>query len=143
MIEQINKTILMLKRHGFSFVAINAGEEIFTSSKKGVAPIMELIERNANLKGAAAADKIIGGAAAFLLVKCGVAYVYGDVMSEKAVSILNRYHIPYSYSRLVPFIKNRRGDGLCPMERLCMNVNTPDEAYIIIREFILRASMQT
>ncbi|HPP86099.1 MAG TPA: DUF1893 domain-containing protein, partial [Bacillota bacterium] len=99
MIEQINKTILMLKRHGFSFVAINAGEEIFTSSKKGVAPIMELIERNANLKGAAAADKIIGGAAAFLLVKCGVAYVYGDVMSEKAVSILNRYHIPYSYSR--------------------------------------------
>jgi len=143
MIEQINKTILMLKRHGFSFVVINAGEEIFTSSKKGVAPIMELIERNANLKGAAAADKIIGGAAAFLLVKCGVAYVYGDVMSEKAVSILNRYHIPYSYSRLVPFIKNRRGDGLCPMERLCMNVNTPDEAYIIIREFILRASMQT
>lgn len=133
----------MLRSQGLSFVAVSENDEVFVSNKKGVAPIMELIEKKTDLKGAAAADKVIGGAAAFLLVKCGVSYVYGEIMSEKAISVLNQYHIPYSYRTLVQYIKNRRGDGLCPMERLCLRVNTPDEAYEKIREFILRTTSQT
>lgn len=132
----------MLKSQGLSFVAINTDEGVFMSSKKGVAPIMELIEKKTDLKGAVAADKVIGGAAAFLLVKCGVSYVYGEVMSEKAISVFNQYHTPYSYGKLVQNIQNRRKDGLCPMERLCLNINTPDEAYKKIKEFILRTTTQ-
>jgi hypothetical protein len=134
--EILNRAKKLLKEQNLSFVAIN-NSEIITSDKKGVAPIMELIGQNNRLiSGAIVADKVIGGAAAFLLVKCGVSYIYGEIMSEKAISVLQKYNVPYSYGNLVPYIKNRRGDGLCPMEQLCLDVHTPDEAYEKIKEFI-------
>jgi hypothetical protein len=136
MTENAKKATAILKAENLSFVAIKE-DDVITSDKKGVAPIMELIAKDSSiLSGATVADKVIGGAAAFLLAKCGVSYIYGEIMSDKAVSVLNQYRIPYSYGSLVPYIKNRRGDGLCPMEQLCLDVTTPDEAFEKIKEFI-------
>ncbi len=114
-----------------SLVVINCGK-IYTSDKKGIKPVLELTER---LKNATVADKVIGGAAAFLFVRGCVSDVYGEIMSEKAAWVLNRAGISYSYGTLVPYIKNRTGDGMCPLERLCLGLDTPTEAYDAITLF--------
>ena len=110
----------------------------FTSpKKKGVFPVIEFLEdKREPLFGAVAADRVVGTAAAYLFIKGGISAVYGDVMSESAVSVLKTAGVPFSYGTLVPHIKNRRGDGLCPMEELCMNLDNPSEAYKKIKDFI-------
>ena len=40
----------LLKKDGFSFVAVN-GENIITSRKRGIAPLLELLEEGSTLEG--------------------------------------------------------------------------------------------
>ncbi|PKM62559.1 MAG: DUF1893 domain-containing protein [Firmicutes bacterium HGW-Firmicutes-21] len=131
------KAIELLKSSTDTLVAIN-GDTVYRSDKKGIIPIMDLLDGDKKvLLNASVADKIIGGAAAFLLVYGGVSEVYGETMSDKAVSVLENAGIPFTYGTLVPHIKNRSGDDLCPLERLCLNAATPTEAYKEITEFLL------
>lgn len=134
--KETEKAKELLKSSNLSLVVIN-GEKVITSDKRGVTPILELLESGDNsLLNAVAADKVIGGAAAFLFIKGGVLEVYGKTLSEKAVKVFEQANIPFSYGTLVPYIINRKGDGLCPLEKLCLDVQTPDEAYNKIKEFL-------
>ncbi|MBR0324215.1 MAG: DUF1893 domain-containing protein, partial [Bacteroidales bacterium] len=40
-----------------------------------------------------------------------------------------------TYDKVVERIINRKGDGLCPMETLCLNVENPEEAFLKIQKF--------
>ena len=120
----------------FSLVVVN-GEKMFTSENKGIKPILEILDTDSNaLNGASAADRVIGGAAAFLLVYGGVAEVYGEIMSEKAAEVLENAGIAFSYGALVPHIKNRKGDDLCPLEKLCLKLKSPQYAFTRIKIFL-------
>ncbi|OGO87745.1 MAG: hypothetical protein A2Y15_07085 [Clostridiales bacterium GWF2_36_10] len=126
----------LLKQNNLSLVVIK-DNEVYTSDKNGVKPVLELLENGNNtLNNSVAADKVIGGAAAFLFINGGVAEVYGEILSEKAVSVLEKAKIPCTYGTLVPFIKNRRGDDHCPLEKLCLTIESPEEAYEKIKEFL-------
>lgn len=125
-----------LKNNSHTFVCIN-DEEVFTSQKQGIAPIMELLETNKKmLEGAYIADKVIGKAAALLLVKGGIKELYADIISEHALSVLKEKQIIVTYGALVPFIKNRRKDGMCPMEETVLEIESPEDAYIKLKEKI-------
>lgn len=136
--EETSKAKTLLNNHELSLVVIK-NNEVYTSDKKGVLPVFELLEDARNLlSGAVAADKVIGGAAAFLFVKGGISELYSEVISENAVRILQNAEIPFSYGTLVPYIINRKGDDLCPMEKLCLNLKDFEEAYEKIKGFILK-----
>lgn len=68
---------------------------------------MKAIADNANLVGYTVADKIVGKAAAMLLVKLGVSAVYGEVASVGGVEFLRAHGVEVSYGSLVPYIVNR------------------------------------
>ena len=86
-----------------------------------------------NFKEAAAADKVIGKAAAYLYVLLGVSDIYAYVISQPALDVLNRYGIRVQYETLVPAVRNRTDTGFCPMETAVLPVDEPEQALEILR----------
>lgn len=118
-----------------TFVLVGAAGEVYRSEKKGIAPVMELLAKEPDLlRGAAVADRVIGKAAAFLMIFGGVSAVYGAVMSRHAALTLEEAEIPFSYGKEVPYIVNRKKDGMCPMEAAVLEEKDPENAYEILRK---------
>ncbi len=116
------------------------GDTVYTSTKRGVKPLVELIDGAENLNGFSAADKIVGKAAAFLYVLLGVKEVYADVMSEGAVNVFTKYKIDYRYNISVKNIINRTNTGNCPMEITVENISSPEEALTAIKSKLKQLS---
>lgn len=103
------------------------------SEKRGIAPMMDFIGSGADLRGFAVADVVVGKAAALLFVKCGIKNVYAKTLSEYGKRIFEQYGIDYEYGILTPRIINREGTDTCPMEKSVLNTDSPEEAYVILK----------
>lgn len=120
-----------------STIAVVSNGEVFTSQERGVKPLLYLLsEKKSFLKGASVADKVIGKAAALLMVLGEIKEVHTFIISEPAIKVFEKYNIPCFYDKKVDRIVNRTGDGLCPMETLCLDVEEPKEAFTKIKEKI-------
>ena len=120
-----------------STIAVVSVDDIFTSQERGVKPLLHLLkEKKGFLKGASVADKVIGKAAALLMVLGEIKEVHTLIISEPAIKVFEKHNIPCFYDKKVERIVNRTGDGLCPMETLCINVEEPQEAFEKILEKI-------
>ena len=106
----------------------------FTDDGRGISPMLRLIGENRGLRGYAAADIIVGKAAAMLFVKAGIAAVYGEVMSAAGKAYLDAHGIPCAFGTLTEKIINRKGDGVCPMEQTVAAVDDAEEGYAALRE---------
>ncbi len=113
------------------------GESVFTSTQRGIAPLLGLIDRGISA-GYAAADKIVGKAAALLYLYLGVSAVYGEVMTEEAYKLLSSHGVDAEYALSAQKIINRRGDGLCPMEETVKDISSPALAVPALREKLKR-----
>ncbi len=101
------------------------GEQIYTSTERGVKPLLELLDGAENLNGFSAADKIVGKAAAMLYVLLGVKEVYAEVLSRAGAEVFANYKIACEYGELTGQIINRNGDGICPMEKAVQEIDDP------------------
>lgn len=132
MTENLQNALDILRTNSRKLVLTN-GNIIYTSDVKGVFSLLDLIEKKEyNLSEFSAADKVVGRGAALLYAKMNIKEVYALVISEKAKEIFDRYSIPYFYDTLTPFIINRKGDGMCPVEKATENISDAEEAYPII-----------
>ena len=95
--------------------------------------MMTYLSGGYDLSGFAAADKIVGKAAAMLFVLADVKAVYAPVMSETAKEILMQHGIDAEYDQLTDQIINRAGTDLCPMEKAVREIADPQEAFYAIR----------
>lgn len=125
----------LLTDAGYTCV-ICRGDDIRTSEKRGVSPLIELLDNKADVRGYSAADKAVGKAAAMLFVLLGVSEIYAAIMSRSAKKILDEYGIKYSCGEEVEYIINRKKDGMCPMEKAVMDIDDPAEAPTKIKETI-------
>ena len=118
-----------------STIAVVSNGEVFTSHERGVKPLLHLLtEKKGFLKGASVADKVIGKAAALLMALGEIKEVHTLIISEPAIKVFEKYNIACFYDKKVDRIINRTGDGLCPMETLCLDVDNPAEAFTKIKE---------
>lgn len=108
--------------------------EIYTSSERGVKPLLALLDGGKNYNGYGAVDKVVGKAAAFLYVLLGVTNIHAGVISQSALQVLREYEITITYDKLVDYIENRTKDGRCPMESAVLHVNDSKEALMVIRQ---------
>lgn len=113
-------------------------DRVLTSKSSGISPLLCRIEEHEDLRGTVCADKIIGRAAAMLLILGGVQAVHGDVMSVGAKAMLEQAGIRVSYGELTECIINRRGDGPCPMEQAVADTTDPAEAPALLRAALCR-----
>ncbi len=131
--DNLKKCHEMLKSGEYTLVLFN-GETLLTDTKRGVKPLLDLLDRNEDLSGFSAADKVVGKAAAFLYVLLNVREIYADVISSHALSVLEQHQIPVEYNTLTDKIKNRAGTGFCPMETAVLDEENPERALARIRE---------
>lgn len=108
--------------------------EYFTDDGRGISPMIRLIEEGRDLHGYAAADIIVGKAAAMLFIKAGIREVYGEVMSRAGYDCLQQHDIPCAYGKLTEKIINRKGDGICPMEQTVALIDDPEEGTIALQQ---------
>ncbi|NLW88959.1 MAG: DUF1893 domain-containing protein [Clostridiaceae bacterium] len=131
--DHLQEAVRKLSETDATFVAVN-NDRIIESHERGIAPILTLLLTEPEaLRGASVADKVIGKAAALLLIYAGVDHLHAKTISEHAVSVLSEHPVSYSFGQKVPFIVNRKGDGICPMEKQVLNITDPKKAFEILR----------
>ena len=129
-----SETIEALYRHHCSLV-VNKDGKLYFFHKKGVRDLEDLLNNTPRLlNGAELADKVIGKAAAGMIVEGKVKEVYADVLSQKAVPLLKKADIPYSYGKLVDQIIIPEGDTRCPLEQIVDKANTAEEVVRLLRK---------
>ena len=107
--------------------------EVRTFRERGVKPLLSLLDSSIDLSLASASDKVVGKAAAMLYVKLGIKELYASVLSKPALEVLTKNGISAEYGELVEAIRNRSGDGFCPMESAVINITDIDEAILAVK----------
>ena len=107
-------------------------EITYTTTQRGVAPLLSWLESGVDTCGFSAADKVVGKAAALLYCLLGIRRVHGNVISEAAVKVLRRNGVEVYWDRLTDGIRNRAGTGPCPMEAATAHIDDPEEALPVI-----------
>lgn len=119
-------------------VVIKDNSIVATAKGRGISPLLNLYdEKGELLQGSIIVDKVIGRAAAFITIKSGAVQVYGKIMSEDALMLLNEHKIKASYNLLVPRILNNQKNGLCPLEDSVEGIVYPDNAIGAMRQRII------
>lgn len=127
----MQQLIEILRREKCSLVVKNHGI-VTTYSKPGVRDLEYLLDHDPEmLHGATIADKVIGKAAAAMVVVGGVKELYAEVMSKKAIPFLEEAGIAYTYGTLVDTIKEE-GDR-CQLEKITAPATTPEETVALLR----------
>jgi hypothetical protein len=117
-----------LEEERLSILIKKGGKRLFASREPMLRPLLSALEMlGEELRGTLVIDRIVGKAAALLCVHAGVAQVYTPLASQPAVTLLTSHRIGIEAREVVPFIRNRKGDGLCPMEQLALRYDSPEE----------------
>lgn len=133
----MKELIDILHDEGLALVVKSADGNIHRFTQRGVKDLLMLVtERPDVLLGAIIADKAVGKAAAACMAVGNVQQVHADVMSEPALSLLEKHGIEADYGELVDHIINRAGTDWCPMERLSRDEDDPAAIIQKIKEFI-------
>lgn len=106
---------------------------VYTTVRRGVAPLLDWLDDGTNLGGFSAADRVVGRGAAFLYCLLKVKAVYARVMSHPAAEVLKAYGIEAHADAFVEGIINRAGTGPCPFESAVMNIQNAQDALTAIR----------
>lgn len=120
----------------FSCVIEKDGKVIFSSTDAGIRPVIEVIDKKLNVKESYVSDKIVGKAAALLYSYLEVKSVYAAVMSKKGREVLQKHGIEAKFDVQTEEIRNRAGNGICPMEAAVADIEEPSEAVAAIKNKI-------
>ena len=113
------------------------GNEIRVFRGRGVADIYRLLKEEPEfLDGVFIADKVVGKAAAALMILGGVRKVFADVISRPAHNLFWENRIKADFTIEVPHIINRTRTDWCPLEKRCVNVVTAEDCLPIVDSFI-------
>ena len=129
----LEKAKSLLSAEGYTCV-LTDGTALYTSTRRGVKPLVDFLQTETDFNGFFAADKVVGRATAYLYVLLGVKELYAQVISQPAAAVLQANGISIEYDTLVPNIINRAGDGICPFEQAVMTIADPRNAYAAILE---------
>ncbi len=97
-------------------LAITNGENTYTSTARGVQPLIDLYENNVNVSGFCACDKVVGKGASVLYTLLKVKQVYALTASKIAIQMLKDNGISVICENEVERILNRDKTGFCPIE---------------------------
>ena len=124
-----------------TIIAVKNKEIVFKSKKRGISPMYQLGKEKKDLvKDGALADKVIGKGAALLCKYMGIKEVYGELISESAMEVLEKENIKFTYLKSTEYIKNKAQTNLCPIENLAMDINDGEIMLEKIGEFLDKVS---
>jgi len=129
----------ILSSEDFSVVIIRDEKIISHKKEHGIKPILELIDELGNdIIGTVFGNRLLGKAQAFLCRYSKVAGVYSPQATKTAIAILIIGGIPCQADEMIPFIKNNDSEGISTFEKMLQNVESPEEAYNILKEKVIK-----
>lgn len=132
----------ILNEKNLTLAAVKDGVPVFESDGRGILPLyLALTEQPQALRGASAADRVVGKSAAVLFCLGKVKEIHSQVLSLPALDYLRENGVAAGCDRQVERILNRRGDGGCPVEALAMKAKSPEELLVLVREFLEGAGL--
>jgi hypothetical protein len=118
----------------WSIVIMKHRQLLFRSNMSGLSPLVEAITQlGSKLDGALIFDKVIGRAAAFLIVHAGIRKVYTPLISGPAMEILRAGGCSVRSIEKVSRILDKQMTDLDPMERLALDATTPSQFIKLLR----------
>lgn len=134
--EERTQTIDLLFAESCSCVIRNS-DQLRIFRERGVKDLHRLLKEEPKfLHGAFVADKVVGKAAAALMILGEVKEVFADTISRQALDLLKKSRVEIAYTLEVPHIINRTQTGWCPLETRCRDLKTPKECLVQIDDFI-------
>ncbi len=107
-----------------------------TFHHRGIRDVLELFKSEPEfLRGSILVDKVIGSAAASVMIVGGVKEIYTLVISQGAKELFEAHDIVFGFDTLIPYIHNRTQSDLCPMERACRDAKSPQEAVEVLKNW--------
>ena len=129
--RDLNAYINRLNREGLNLLIIKDTKRLYASKKGGMAPLLEAINLLGlqTLAGTTVIDKIVGKAAALLISYFKAKDVYTRLLSRSAIEVLEKHGIRYKSERVVENIRKRDGAGICPFEKMVLEIEDPQKGY--------------
>jgi hypothetical protein len=136
-LEDLDIVEKVLLESDYSIVVVKNGVILDRKRGGGLKPLLNIIdELKEALNGSVVGDKILGKASALLCVYAKVGGVFTPQATKTAIAVLIRAGIPGQTDKMVPYIKNKNGDDMCPFEKMLKDIDTPEEAYKILKDNI-------
>ena len=131
----MNHYLDVLEKSGNSLMIYKNGVLLFESDLGGIRPHLKAInEHEGDLEGTLMVDKILGRAAAFLVVYSKAGEAITNIVSTPGKQVLEANHLKFSYREEVAHIKMKDGVIFCPFESMVQGISDPVEAYAVIVE---------
>ena len=110
---------------------------LFTSDRPWLHPLLDLTrwieDRGESASGCNLYDKIVGRAAALLIVRLGIRRVRTEILSRRATDVFDAHDVRYEAATRVDRID-------CRTEEILADVDDPEQAYRIVRARALAAA---
>lgn len=133
----MNRLTERLHSEQCSCVIATAEGAIRTFHRRGIMDLFITLKNEPDvLRGAMIADKVVGKAAAALMVLGCVSRVYADVISTPAIALLRRHGIAVDFATETDHIINRARTGWCPMEALSRDCDDPATIRDRVEQFL-------
>jgi len=114
-----------------AFEVYHENRMVFHSDKNWIYPLFEfedfILENGVETKELFVRDKVIGRAAALILVYFKIIKIHAKTLSRLGQEILDLYQITYTYDKLIDRI-------YCQTEVLLADISDPAKAYPILKE---------
>lgn len=133
----MNQLTSILHSGNHTLAVRTADGNILTFDGRGIADLLRLLDTEPQaLRGAAIADKVVGKAAAALMIAGGVSMLHADTISDQAMQLFSSTapETAVAFDKAVPHIINRQQTGWCPMELACRDCLTAEECIVKIKE---------
>ena len=120
-----------LDRSGMCLMIWRHAQVIFSSPSKGIRPHIEAIETlgKEKLRDTVMADKIVGRAAALLMLYSVPMEIHAGVITTKARELLEAGGVLVCPNAEVSAIKEKDGRIYCPFEAMVQGISDPEKAY--------------
>lgn len=133
-IKDINLARSTLSSEEYSIVLIRDEKILKYKREIGIRSILELIEEIGDeIKEMVVGDRILGKASAFLWRYSKIRGIYSPQATKTAIAILIIGGIPCQADEMIPFIVNNNTNYLSSFEKMLQNVESPEEAYKILK----------
>ncbi len=130
----MNNLFDLLKEKNATCIIMHKGDIIFTSIKKGVAPMLDFYDQYlGNHSDLVVIDSIMGRGAVLLAKLIGAVSIHTPIISKPALELARDYKMHIEYLDIVPKILNRSKDGQCPIEKSVLKISDTKKGYEIIK----------
>lgn len=127
----------VLREEKQKIVVVKEGQVVFKSIDRGIKPMYYLAQNmKEEARGSSLADRVIGKGAAIICGYLGVSELHAELISQNAISILDKEGIAYEFKEKCEYIKNRDRTDYCPIEKRSLDTEDPEVLLSRIEVFL-------